>query len=156
MTEHYKIIFLKVHHQPPLLLEEWLLYSYQYDDVVKWKLFSALLAICAGNSLVTGEFPTKRPMTRSFGVFFDLCLNKRLSKKSWGWWFETLSRPLWRHCNEAWMSFIHAERADYRRLQIDCIWFNGWTNDISRMRPKLNELHIILQLSINRSVRVRS
>ena len=60
---------------------------------------SALLAICAGNSPVPGEFPTQRPVTRSFGVFFDLRLNKRLSKQSWGWWFETLSRPLWRQCN---------------------------------------------------------
>ena len=50
--------------------------------------FSALLAICAGNSPVPG-----------FDVFFDLRLNKRLSKQSWGWWFETLSCPLWRHCN---------------------------------------------------------
>ena len=41
---------------------------------------SALLAICAGNSPVTGEFPTQRPVTRSFDVCFDLCLNKRLSK----------------------------------------------------------------------------
>ena len=57
--------------------------------------FSALLAICARNSLVAGEFPAQRPVTRSF----DLRLNKRLSKQSWGWWFETLSRPLWRHCN---------------------------------------------------------
>ena len=61
--------------------------------------FSALLALCAGNSPVPGEFPTQRPVTRSFGVFFDLRQNKRLSKQSWGWWFETLSRPLWRHCN---------------------------------------------------------
>ena len=37
---------------------------------------------------------------RSFDVFFDLRLNKRLSKQSWGWWFETLSHPLWRHCNK--------------------------------------------------------
>ena len=59
--------------------------------------FSALLAICAGNSPVPGEFPTQRPVTRSFGVFFDLRLNKRSSKQSWGWWFETLSHPLWRH-----------------------------------------------------------
>ena len=43
--------------------------------------FSALLAICAGNSPVTGEFPAQRPVTRSFGVFFDLRLNKRLSKQ---------------------------------------------------------------------------
>ena len=46
-----------------------------------------------------GEFPAQRPVTRNFDVFFDLRLNKRLSKQPWGWWFETLSRPLWRHCN---------------------------------------------------------
>ena len=46
-----------------------------------------------------GEFPTQRPVTRSFDVFFDLRLNKRLSKQPWGWWFETPSRSLWRHCN---------------------------------------------------------
>ena len=42
--------------------------------------FSALLAICAGNSPVTGEFPAQRPVMQSFDVFFDLHLNKRLSK----------------------------------------------------------------------------
>ena len=62
--------------------------------------FSALLAICAGNSPIPGEFPTQRPVTQSFDVFFDLRLNKRLSKQSWGWWIETLSRPLWRHRND--------------------------------------------------------
>ena len=46
-----------------------------------------------------GEFPTQRPVTQSFGVFFELRLNKRLSKQSWGWWSETPSRSLWRHCN---------------------------------------------------------
>ena len=45
--------------------------------------FSALLAICAGNSPVTGEFHAQRPVTRRFDVFFDLRLNKRLSKQSW-------------------------------------------------------------------------
>ena len=62
--------------------------------------FSALLAICAGNSPVTGEFPTQRPVTLSFDVYFDLRPNERLSKQSWGWWFETLSSPLWRHRND--------------------------------------------------------
>ena len=46
-----------------------------------------------------GEFPTQRPVTRSFDVFFDLRPNKRLSKQWRGWWFETLSRPFWRHRN---------------------------------------------------------
>ena len=61
--------------------------------------FSALLALCARNSPVTGEFPAQRPVTRSFDVFFYLRLEKPLSKQSWGWWFETPSRSLWRHCN---------------------------------------------------------
>ena len=60
------------------------------------KTFSASMAICAGNSPVTGEFPAQRPVTRSIDVFFDLHLNERLSKQSWGWGFETPSRPLWR------------------------------------------------------------
>ena len=46
-----------------------------------------------------GEFPTQRPVTWSFDVFFDLRLNKQLSKQPWGWWFETLSWSLWRQCN---------------------------------------------------------
>ena len=50
--------------------------------------FSALLAICAVNSTVSGEFPTQRPVTWSFDVFFDLRLNERLSKH-----LETLLRP---------------------------------------------------------------
>ena len=57
--------------------------------------FSALLAICAGNSPVTGEFPAQRPVTRSFDVFFDLRLTKWLSGQ---WWFETPSRSSWGHC----------------------------------------------------------
>ena len=61
--------------------------------------YSALLAICARNSPVTGEFSAQRPVTQSFDVFFNPCLIKRLSKQSRGWWFETLSRLLWRHCN---------------------------------------------------------
>ena len=61
--------------------------------------FSALLAICAGNSTVPGEFPAQRPVTRSFDVFFDWHPNKRSSKQCWGWWFETPPCPLWRHRN---------------------------------------------------------
>ena len=55
--------------------------------------------LCEGNPPVTGGFPSQRPETRSFDVFFDLRLNKRLSKRSRCWWFEAPSRSLWRHCN---------------------------------------------------------
>ena len=62
--------------------------------------FSALLAICAGNSPVNSEFPAQRPVTQRVDVFFDMHLNKQLSKHSWGWSFETPSRSLWRRSNE--------------------------------------------------------
>ena len=38
---------------------------------------SASLALCAGNSSVTGKFPSQRPVTRSFDVLFDLRLEKK-------------------------------------------------------------------------------
>ena len=61
--------------------------------------FSALLALCVGNSPVADEFPSQRPVTRSFDVFFDLRLNTRLSKQSRRRWFEAAPHPLWRQCN---------------------------------------------------------
>ena len=75
-----------------------------FESVITWRrhqmeIFSTLLAICAGNSPVPSEFPTQRPVTRSFDVYFDMRPDKRLSKQSWGWWFETLSHSLWRHRN---------------------------------------------------------
>ena len=81
---------------------------YPHDDVIKWK---HLLAICAGNSPETGEFPYKRPETRSFDIFFFLRTNKRRSKQSWDWWFETPSRQcntqvinIWLR-NHRWVSY---------------------------------------------------
>ena len=68
--------------------------------------FSALLAFCARNSPVPGEFPAQRPVTRSFEVFFDLRPNKLLCKQSWGWWSETPSSSLWRHRNEFKCRFV--------------------------------------------------
>ena len=55
-------------------------------------------------------------MTRSFDVFFDLRLNKRLSKQPWGWWFETPAWSLWRHRNE---------------MRTLCTPKTEWTTDIS-------------------------
>ena len=60
-------------------------------DVIKWKHFLCYWPYVRG---------TQRPVTWSFDVFFDLHLNTRLSKQSRGWWFDTPSRSLWRHCNE--------------------------------------------------------
>ena len=56
-----------------------------YDNITSWwchpmETFSAFLALCEGNPLVTGGFPALKPVMQSFDVFFDLCLNKRWSK----------------------------------------------------------------------------
>ena len=84
---HMCELFIFSQHAPLMYLSPW--WRHQME------IFSALLAICAGNSPVPGEFPSQ--VTRSFAVFFDLRPNKRLSKQWWGWRFETLSSPLWRH-----------------------------------------------------------
>ena len=82
-----------------------------HDGVIHWKHFPRHWPLCGeftGDIFhitgplcekVTGEFPAKRPATRSFDVFFDPRQNKRLSKQWRGWWFETSLRSLWRHCN---------------------------------------------------------
>ena len=71
------------------------------------EIFSALLALCGGNSPETVEFPSQRPVTQSFDVISDLRLNKRLSKQSRRRWFETPSRSLWSHCNvRIWVCLI--------------------------------------------------
>ena len=85
------------------------------------KIFSALLAICAGNLPVTGEFPVQRSVTRSFDVFFDRCLNKRLSKQWRGWWFEMPSRPLWRHCNVS--VYLNDTQCDKLSEKVHCIHY---------------------------------
>ena len=77
---------------------------YDAENVTWWRhqmgTFSALLAFCAGNSPVTAELPTQRPVTRSFDVFFHMRLNRQLSKQWRRWWFDTPPRSLWRQCNK--------------------------------------------------------
>ena len=88
------------------------------------------------------EFPTQRPVTRSFDVFFDLRLNKRLNKQWWGWWFETPSHPLWRHCNDLFALYLICWLMKARSLlshkgewlgalmfSLICAWINGWVNN---------------------------
>ena len=70
-----------------------------HDDVMKWKHFPRYWSFVRGIHRSPVNPPHKGPVTRSFDVLFDLRLNKRLSKQSWGWWFETPSHPLWRHRN---------------------------------------------------------
>ena len=76
-----------------------------------------------------GEFtghrwiPAQRPVRWSFDVFFDLRLNKRSSKQWWGWWFETISHSLWRHCNEFHVIYPYLRRLHQRHRDI---FYNFW------------------------------
>ena len=120
----------------------------RYPSLPWWRhqmvTFSALLALCVGNSPVTGEFPAQRPVTRNFEVFFDLRLNKRLSKQLWGWWFETpWPHSSWRHCNGIgrWNSpsvnpstnqgrMTHARITKLGHHWFRFLWFNvTWTSE---------------------------
>ena len=98
--------------------------------------FSTLLVLCEGNPPVTGGFPSQRPVTRSFDVFFDLRLNKRLGKQSRRRWFKTPSGSLWRHCNvlDLWLNMFLLMRdvtdVTSSLISQDCVLYIG--SEISR------------------------
>ena len=99
---------------------------YGHDDVIKWKHFPRYWSFVWGIHQSPCEFPSQRPVTRSFDVFFDLRLNKRLSKQPWGWWFETPSCSLGRHCNvyslwKLWMLIPHLR--DWMRPWRRLLWY---------------------------------
>ena len=104
--------------------------------------FYALLALWEGNPSVTGGFPSQRPVTRSFDVSFDVHLNKRLSKQSRCWWFET---P-WRHCNDnlstlrSYMSLKYSfleekdpfiSHVQYQHIEVETTWPPLWQTTFS-------------------------
>ena len=103
--------------------------------------FFALLALCAGNSPATGEFPALSPVTRNFDVFYNLRLNKRLSKQSWGWWLATPLDPLWRHCNEIRQS---------KTIHTCCeIYYRGmwYVTQVSKYNQRISNL--VLDIRVN-------
>ena len=101
---------------------------------ISYEIMNAMTCYFCGE--FTGEFPSQRPVKRSFGVFSDLRLNKRLSNQSWGWWFETLSRPLWRHCNaqRKLVSLMHSKALHSSRR---CVTYG--TSNILMKTPKKSE-----------------
>ena len=99
-----------------------------------------------GNSPVTGEFPAQRPVMRSFDVFVDLRLNKRLSKQSWGWWFETQKHPLLRHfIADKQIFVIPVNASSHRCTYAICVAGNNNYNDVimSAMACKITSLTIV-------------
>ena len=123
---HYNLInFLQNYHDiyPPR--ELWVYFVTR--SCHQMETFSALRDICAGNSLVIGNFPAQRPVIRSFDVFFDLHLNKWLSKQSWGWWLEMPSHSLWCHSNE----FTWCHKGPVIRC-FDVSFLTAWVTDDQR------------------------
>ena len=91
------------------------------------------MALCAGISPVIGEFPSQRPVTRSFDVFFDLYLNIQLNIQSRRRRLEAQSHSLWRHC-------IYFLRCTY--LCLPSMLCNLWLNCyINTLRPRQNSSH---------------
>ena len=80
-------------------LWRWASQSHEMMTSSNGNIFRVTGPLC-GEFTGPGEFPTQRPVTRNFDVFFDLRPNKQLSKQPWGWWFETPSWSLCRQCNE--------------------------------------------------------
>ena len=93
--------------------------------------------LCAGNSPVTGEFPSQWPVKRSFEVSFDLRLNKQLNKQSRIRWFETPSRLSWPHCYAIPFSLVIYLFMGYRRVTA------RWTGYPLRIRNTIPTWHRI-------------
>ena len=93
-----------------------------HDIVIKWKHIPRYWPFVRGIH--------RSPVTRSFDIVFDLRRNKRLSKQSRRWWFETLPRSSWGHCNEREQrmgcdySFIHYFNGSLAYQPL--MWGHGW------------------------------
>ena len=101
-----------------------------HKHVVSWwrhqmETFSALLAICAGNSPVTGEFPAQRPVTRNFDVSMIY---------AWinGWANHREAGDLRRHCShydvtviggseQLWRPPYHTKKLSFGHCLVDTV-----------------------------------
>ena len=121
--------------------------------------FSALLTLCAGNSPIAGEFPSRRPVTRSFD-FFYLGLNKRLSKHSRCWWFETPSRSLWHRCNVTYICFKFNHMSCHLSTLCDSIFAKSpkWQANCqdNRITVLLKFIDAVVLLPVRLSLRTRN
>ena len=125
----YCMEILNHHHLPPLRIYATELKLHTKTITIIGSILSTMTSSNGNIFRVTGplcgeftgpgEFPTQRPVTRSFDVFFDLRLHDRLSKQPWGWWFETPSWSLWRQCNG--MGPAHTEKTSLSHVIINIL-----------------------------------
>ena len=91
-----------------------------HDDVIKWKHFPRYWPLVRRIHRSQMNYPHK-DQWRGALMFSLICLNKRLSKHSWGWWFETPSRSLWRHCNARLKTFSFVESIQLPAISCDLV-----------------------------------
>ena len=109
-----------------------------HDEVTKLKHFPRYRPFVRGihwspvNSTHKGQW-------RGALMFSLICaLNKRLSKQSWGWWFETLLCSLWRHCNVSQLTvskddcsiWYHRAHFNIHMMHFHYVKANYWDNAI--------------------------
>ena len=120
-----------------------------HDDVIKWKHPPRYW------SFVPGEFPAQRPVTRIFMFSLICALNKRLSKQSCGWWFETPSRPLWRHCNESCLSrIVYMRQPRISSVDITSILGVRYIIRLSSIIWKVCQTHTVFGKDIDMRIRI--
>ena len=110
--------------------------------------FSALLSLSEGNSPATGEFPSQSPVTQSFDVFYDLHLNKRLSKRSRRRWSETPSCSLWCHCNVIRITYLLLFPCKLCVMRKGISWGSPSCSDTFKARAILARLHLSIECYI--------
>ena len=99
-------------------------------DVIKWRHFPHYW------SDVRGIHPLQGPVTRNFDISFDVRLDKRLSKHSWRQWFETQSRSLQHHCNEAWPTSLiclagcPGSACVVKLITLSLVHMNNWSHSL--------------------------
>ena len=118
-----------------------------HHEVIKWKHFLRYWPFVRGIHR-SRWFPAKRPVTQSFDVFFDLCLNKWLSKQPWGWWFETPSWSLRRHGNVHKMCSRYQSKMGFENYPTEIIATNPGANESLVIRISLYYLSSILLLTL--------
>ena len=115
--------------------------------------FSVLLAICAGNSPVPGEFPAQRPVTRSFNVFFDLRLNNVLSKQSCGWWLETdQDKKKWFFFSRKYIAWRRHQMETLSELLALCEGNSSVTGEFPSQRPVTQNFDVFFYLRSGQTV----
>ena len=70
-----------------------------HDDVIKWTHFLRYWPVVREIHWSPVNYTRKGQWRRALMFSLNSALNKCLSKQSWGWWFQTPTRSLWRNCN---------------------------------------------------------